>query len=59
LGILEQGLEDAIAVLTLPEKYQRRLRTTNMVERVNRKSAALKRWFASFPSKMPRIDRNA
>ncbi|MEX2401241.1 MAG: IS256 family transposase [Rhodothermales bacterium] len=30
---LENGFEDATAVLTLPEKYRRRLRTTNSVER--------------------------
>ena len=33
LETLEGGLEDATAVLALPEKYRRRLRTTNMVER--------------------------
>jgi putative transposase len=33
LEILEDGLEDALAVLILPEKYRVRLRTTNMVER--------------------------
>ena len=32
---LENGLEDALAVLILPEKYQKRLRTTNMAERLN------------------------
>ena len=32
---LDQGLEDAIAVLALPEYYRRRLRTTNSVERLN------------------------
>ncbi len=31
---LELGLEDATAVLRLPEKYRRRLCTTNMVERL-------------------------
>ncbi|QXD17184.1 transposase [Rhodocaloribacter litoris] len=35
LEILEAGLEDAIAVLVLPAKYRRRLRTTNMLERLN------------------------
>jgi transposase-like protein len=35
LETLELGLEDATAVLCLPEKYRRRLRTTNMVERLN------------------------
>jgi transposase-like protein len=33
LKILETGFEDATAVLTLPAKYRRRLRTTNMIER--------------------------
>ncbi|MCS4034550.1 transposase-like protein [Salinibacter ruber] len=33
LGVLEDGLFDATAVLSLPGKYRRRLRTTNMVER--------------------------
>ncbi|WP_263842090.1 transposase [Salinibacter sp.] len=32
--ILEEGLVDATAVLALPGKYRRRLRTTNMVERL-------------------------
>jgi len=34
LETLELGLEDATAVLNLPDKYRRRLRTTNMVERL-------------------------
>jgi len=33
LRVLEAGFEDATAVLALPAKYRRRLRTTNMVER--------------------------
>jgi len=33
LEVLEGGLFDATAVLALPGKYQRRLRTTNMIER--------------------------
>jgi transposase-like protein len=33
LEVLEEGLIDATAVLALPGKYRRRLRTTNMVER--------------------------
>jgi transposase-like protein len=33
LEVLEDGLFDATAVLALPGKYRRRLRTTNMVER--------------------------
>lgn len=33
LQVLESGWEEATAVLALPAKYRRRLRTTNMVER--------------------------
>jgi len=33
--VLEDGLEDSLTVLALPEKYRRRLRTTNMAERLN------------------------
>jgi len=35
LGVLETGFDDAIAVLALPNKYRRRLRTSNMLERLN------------------------
>ena len=34
LSTLQENLEDATAVLALPEKYRRRLRTTNMIERL-------------------------
>jgi len=33
LEVLEDGFHDATAVLALPEKYRKRLRTTNMLER--------------------------
>lgn len=33
LETLEAGFDDATAILALPEKYRRRLRTTNMLER--------------------------
>jgi len=35
MDILEEGFEDATAVLELPEQYRRRLRTTNGLERLN------------------------
>ena len=35
LGVLETGFDYAIAVLALPNKYRRRLRTSNMLERLN------------------------
>jgi transposase-like protein len=34
LRVLEDGFDDATAVLALPPKYRRRLRSTNMVERL-------------------------
>jgi len=34
LAILQENLEDATAILALPGKYRRRLRTTNMIERL-------------------------
>lgn len=33
LQVLEDGWEEATAILALPQKYRRRLRTTNMLER--------------------------
>ena len=35
MQLLEEGFEEAIAVLALPDKYRRRLRTTNGLERLN------------------------
>lgn len=32
---LEEGFEDVMAVMNLPEKYRKRLRTTNSIERLN------------------------
>jgi putative transposase len=34
LEILEEGIFDATAVMALPEKYRKRLRTSNMIERL-------------------------
>ena len=35
MACLDRGLEDAITVLQLPVRYQKRLRTSNLAERVN------------------------
>ncbi|HAE62532.1 MAG TPA: IS256 family transposase [Eubacteriaceae bacterium] len=35
MKILEDGFEDVMAVMSLPEKYRKRLRTTNSIERLN------------------------
>lgn len=50
LDVLEAGLEDAIAVLVLPAKYRRRLRTTNMLERLNEELRRRERVIRIFPN---------
>ncbi len=35
MRVLEQGFDDAIAVISIPEKYRKRVRTTNCQERLN------------------------
>jgi len=35
VDLLERGFDDATAVLILPERYRKRLRTTNSIERLN------------------------
>ena len=47
---LEEGFEDAIAVLSLPGKYRRRLRTTNSVERINEEVRRRERVIRIFPN---------
>lgn len=43
------GLEDAIAVLALPDKYRKRLRTTNMLERLIEEARRRERVIRIFP----------
>lgn len=47
---LENGLEDALAVLILPQKYRKRLRTTNMAERLNEEVRRRERVIRIFPN---------
>jgi len=47
---LEAGLDDALAVLALPEKYRLRLRTTNMQERLNEEVRRRERVIRIFPN---------
>jgi len=51
LDIIEDGLLDATAVLALPEKYRRRLRTTNMLERLIQEIRRREKVIRIFPSK--------
>ena len=50
LTILEEGLDDALAVLSLPEKYRVRLRTTNGMERLNEEIRRRERVIRIFPN---------
>jgi len=50
LDVLETGFDDATAVLTLPPKYRRRLRTTNMVERLIEEIRRRERVVRIFPT---------
>jgi len=47
---LEDGLEDALAVYALPTKYRRRLRTSNMQERLNQEVRRRERVIRIFPN---------
>jgi transposase-like protein len=47
---LENGLDDALAVMVLPEKYRRRLATTNMQERLNEEIRRRERVIRIFPN---------
>ena len=47
---LETGFEDAMAVMALPEKYRKRLRTTNMQERLNEEIRRRERVIRIFPN---------
>jgi len=51
MRILENGFEDATAVLALPEKYRKRLRTTNSVERLNEEIRRRERVIRIFPNR--------
>ena len=47
---LDGGFDDAMAVMALPEKYRRRLRTTNMMERLNEEIRRRERVIRVFPN---------
>lgn len=47
---IEAGFEDAIAVLCLPRRYQKKFRTTNMIERLNQELRRRERVIRIFPN---------
>ena len=50
MACLDRGLEDAITVLQLPVRYQKRLRTSNLAERVNEEIRRRQRVIRIFPN---------
>lgn len=50
VACMEAGFEDAMAVMVLPEKYRRRLRTTNMQERLIEEVRRRERVIRIFPN---------
>jgi putative transposase len=47
---LEEHLDDALAVMALPEKYRKRLRTSNSIERLNQEIRRRERAIRIFPN---------
>lgn len=50
VGCLEEAFEDTMVVMALPEKYRKRLRTTNMQERLNEELRRRERVIRVFPN---------
>lgn len=51
MAVIENGFDDVTAVLNLPEKYRKRLRTTNSVERLNEEVRRRERVIRIFPNR--------
>lgn len=50
MDCFEKGLEDGLAILNLPVRYRRRLRTTNLAERMNEEIRRRERVIRIFPN---------
>lgn len=50
VACLEEAFEDALAVMALPDKYRKRLRTTNMQERLNEEVRRREKVIRIFPN---------
>lgn len=50
MAILESGFDDVMAVICLPLKYRKRLRTTNSIERLNEEIRRRERVIRIFPN---------
>lgn len=50
MEVLEQGFDDIMAVMSLPTKYRKRLRTSNSIERLNQEIRRRERVIRIFPN---------
>ena len=50
MTVLESGFDDVMAVMSLPLKYRKRLRTTNSIERLNEEIRRRERVIRIFPN---------
>ena len=50
MAVLESGFDDVMAVMSLPLKYRKRLRTTNSIERLNEEIRRRERVIRIFPN---------
>jgi len=50
MACLESGLENALTILGLPERYRTRLRTTNLAERMNKELRRHEKVVRIFPN---------
>ncbi len=50
MAVLESGFDDVMAVMGLPLKYRRRLRTSNSIERLNEEIRRRERVIRIFPN---------
>lgn len=50
MEVLENGLDHALTILTFPSRYRRRLRTTNLAERMNEEIRRRQRVIRIFPN---------
>jgi len=55
MNLLEEGFEDILAVIGLPEKYRKRLRTTNSIERLNEEIRRRDRVIRIYPNEASAI----
>jgi transposase-like protein len=51
MSVLEAGFDDALAISELPQRYRKRLRTTNSVERLNEEIRRRERVIRIFPNR--------